>query len=133
MTREVLLVSRDHTLRTRLAEALLESNRNALTFADPSAAFLCACGRIATLSAAIVDLDVGRREVADLIRRLRALRPALPILVSRHDTVGTEITCSIEAEPRLGEPAPAGEVVAPLRTPLRTRRAAATIGMQDAS
>lgn len=85
MTADALVVSRDPDLRHRVFESLHAAGWTPLDFSDANSAFLCACGRVASLGAVVIDEAVGSEEMGKLLRRLRLLVPDLPTLVLRRN------------------------------------------------
>jgi hypothetical protein len=83
MASHVLILSRDSEVRTRLSDTIRGLGWETLDFADGASAFLYACGRVASLEAALIDEAIGTQESATLMRRLRLLRPDLRTLVFR--------------------------------------------------
>jgi hypothetical protein len=83
MPAQVLILSRDPEIRLRLSDTMRGLGWETLDFADGNSAFLYACGRVATLEAALIDEAIGSEEAATLVRRLRVLRSDLRTLVFR--------------------------------------------------
>lgn len=81
MPANVLILSRDPEVRTRLSDTVRGLGWKTLDFTDGASAFLCACGRVASLEAAVIDEAIGSQEAATLVRRLRLLRPDIRTFV----------------------------------------------------
>ena len=86
MSETVLILSPDDELRERLCQEVARAGWDPVGFAHGESAFLCACGRVATLSAAILDQAAGAVERATLLRRLHLLRPDIrAMLLTREE------------------------------------------------
>lgn len=87
MTANVLVLTRDPALGDRMARTLHRKDYQLRYFAEPSSAFLWACGRMTSLAAAVIDDAIGPDETTMIVRRLRLLRPDLPTVVVTRDAL----------------------------------------------
>ena len=118
---KILIVDDEADIRTSLQEIVEEEGYQVLCAATAAAALQCATGGI---DLAIVDIKLGADNGMDLLRLLRAERPAMPVvMISGHGTVAlTAEAFKLGAHDFMEKPLRLVQVRATLRNALESVR-----------